>query len=158
MQRCVIAVLSGLLLAASVAWADDKPAAGHEGADRQTVATAQMLLRLLGIYSGTTNGTLGPQTRKALADYQQKLKLPVTGMPDRQTLYALGNPTAVAACVDAAMPMGDCLDNVAQMRRFLALGAPASAVKTSDGLRPGSSIMPGRKSVVGSDAAEEENR
>ena len=129
MRRWVIAALSGFLLAASAAWAEDKPAAAPGDADRHTVANAQILLHLLGIYNGTTNGTLGPQTKKALIEYQQKLKLPVTGMPDRQTVYALGNPTAVATCGDAAIPMAECLDNVAQMRHFLAVGASASDPK-----------------------------
>lgn len=130
MRRWVIAALSGLLLAASAAWAEDKPATAPGDADRHTVANAQILLHLLGIYNGTTNGTLGPQTKKALTEYQQKLKLPVTGMPDRQTVYALGNPTAVATCANATMSMAECLDNVAQMRRFLVQGTPAADPKS----------------------------
>jgi hypothetical protein len=51
------------------------------------VRSVQSALRRLGIYSGQVDGILGPDTHRAIEDYQVKNKLPVTGQPD-QTLNA----------------------------------------------------------------------
>jgi hypothetical protein len=106
--RAVTAALAVSLLAMPAAVAQPAPAKPAEP-DRQKVQAAQTLLHILGLYDGTTNGSFGPLTRKALTDYQQKLGLPLTGMPDDRTLYALHNPAAVKACTGAAVPMADCL-------------------------------------------------
>jgi hypothetical protein len=52
------------------------------------IRSVQAALRRLGLYSGQVDGILGPETRRAVEDYQAKNKLPVTGQPD-QTLNAL---------------------------------------------------------------------
>jgi len=52
------------------------------------IRSVQAALRRLGIYSGQVDGILGPDTRRAIADYQAKTKRPVTGQPD-QSLNAL---------------------------------------------------------------------
>jgi hypothetical protein len=52
------------------------------------IRLVQAALRRLGIYSGQVDGILGPETRRAVEDYQVKNELPVTGQPD-QTLNAL---------------------------------------------------------------------
>jgi hypothetical protein len=51
------------------------------------IRSVQAALRRLGIYSGQVDGILGPDTHRAIEDYQVKNKLPVTGQPD-QTLNA----------------------------------------------------------------------
>jgi hypothetical protein len=100
--------------------------------DHQEIATAQRLLRDLGLYRGTTNGTLGRRTRKALADYQEKFTLPVTGLPDQRTLYALNNPAAVQACRGSTWLMDDCLAAASRMNRFLEHASPRMQPSASD--------------------------
>ena len=82
-------------------------------AERQKVQSVQVLLHILGLYDGTTNGTLGPATRKAIGTYQEKLGLAATGTPDDRTLFALAHPAAVTACSGAAA-ITDCLDSRAR--------------------------------------------
>jgi hypothetical protein len=52
------------------------------------IRSVQAALRRLGIYSGQVDGILGPDTRRAIEDYQLRNKRPVTGQPD-QSLNAL---------------------------------------------------------------------
>jgi peptidoglycan hydrolase-like protein with peptidoglycan-binding domain len=52
------------------------------------IRSVQAALRRLGIYSGQADGILGPDTRRAIEDYQMRNKQPVTGQPD-QSLNAL---------------------------------------------------------------------
>jgi Putative peptidoglycan binding domain len=52
------------------------------------IRSVQAALRRLGIYSGQVDGILGPDTRRAVEDYQVENKLPITGQPS-QTLNAL---------------------------------------------------------------------
>src|SRR3984893_16632291 len=52
------------------------------------IRSVQAALRRQGIYSGQVDGILGPDTRRAIEDYQLRNKRPVTGQPD-QSLNAL---------------------------------------------------------------------
>jgi Putative peptidoglycan binding domain len=52
------------------------------------IRSVQAALRRQGIYSGQVDGILGPDTRRAIEDYQRRNKRPVTGQPD-QSLNAL---------------------------------------------------------------------
>jgi hypothetical protein len=52
------------------------------------IRSVQAALRRLGFYSGQVDGILGPDTQRAVEDYQVENKLPVTGQPD-QSLNAL---------------------------------------------------------------------
>jgi hypothetical protein len=54
------------------------------------IRSVQAALRRLGIYSGQADGILGPDTRRAIEDYQVKNKLPVTGQPDQGLNAMLG--------------------------------------------------------------------
>jgi len=54
------------------------------------IRSVQAALRRLGIYSGQADGILGPDTRRAIEDYQVKNKLPVTGQPDQGLNALLG--------------------------------------------------------------------
>lgn len=83
-------------------------------AEHQRVERAQLRLRSLGLYHGTTNGTLGPQTRDALSEYQRKLKLPVTGRLDQRTAYALDNNDLIEICVARGVAATDCLGAIKQ--------------------------------------------
>jgi peptidoglycan hydrolase-like protein with peptidoglycan-binding domain len=88
-------------------------------AEHQRVAQAQRRLRALGLYHGTTNGTLGPQTRSALSVYQQKLNLPVTGQLDQVTAYSLQNNELVEVCAAHGMAASQCLGAIEQFRTML---------------------------------------
>ena len=54
------------------------------------IRSVQAALRRLGIYSGQVDGILGPDTRRAIEDYQVKNKLPVTGQPEQGLNALLG--------------------------------------------------------------------
>lgn len=130
-MRVIIAALIGVSLTATLAFAEE-PRIVHESAaaaaERQKVQSAQVLLHILGFYGGSTNGTLGPATRGAIARYQEKVGLPATGTPDERTLFALANPAVVSACSGGASPIAACLDGTvpsdANLDRAV---APASA-------------------------------
>ena len=54
------------------------------------IRQAQQRLRTAGLSPGPADGTLGPQTQKALRHYQQTKGIQVTGALDTKTLQALG--------------------------------------------------------------------
>jgi peptidoglycan hydrolase-like protein with peptidoglycan-binding domain len=127
----IIAALMGVSLSATLALAEE-PGIVHESlaaaAERQKVQSAQVLLHILGLYDGTTNGTLGPATRRALTAYQEKVGLPASGAPDERTLFALAHPAAVVAC-GGVPAIADCLDNRA--RSGASVESAASVATTS---------------------------
>ena len=53
-------------------------------------AGIQVALRALGLYSGSIDGEIGPQTVTAIRAAQKQLHLPVTGIVDVKTRIALG--------------------------------------------------------------------
>jgi hypothetical protein len=54
------------------------------------IRSVQAALRRLTIYSGQVDGILGPDTHRAIEDYQIQNKLPVTGQPDQRLNSLLG--------------------------------------------------------------------
>ena len=54
------------------------------------IRSVQAALRRLGIYSGQVDGILGPDTQRAIEDYQVKNRLPVTGQPSQGLNALLG--------------------------------------------------------------------
>ncbi|MGQ0582177.1 MAG: peptidoglycan-binding domain-containing protein [Reyranella sp.] len=67
-------------------------------ADRTDQAQAvQVLLRHLGYYRGTTNGTVGPQTRTAIREFQLALGDPETGEVTEVLFEALKKKCAASA-------------------------------------------------------------
>jgi uncharacterized membrane protein YsdA (DUF1294 family) len=54
------------------------------------IRSVQAALRRMGIYSGQVDGILGPDTQRAIEDYQIRTKRPVTGQPDSSLNAALG--------------------------------------------------------------------
>lgn len=89
-------------------------------AQQQRVAEAQRRLSALGLYRGTTNGTLGPKTRSALAAYQGKVGLPATGQLDDATLYALQNNELLGVCAAHGVNARDCFGAIEQFQGILA--------------------------------------
>lgn len=71
----------------------EKPQSAHrynfQFSDNQ-VRSVQAALRRLGIYSGQVDGILGPDTRRAISDYQTRNRQPVTGQPDQTLNASLG--------------------------------------------------------------------
>ena len=142
-MRVIIAALIGASLWATLAFAEEARIV-HESAaaaaERQKVQSAQVLLHILGLYGGTTNGTLGPATRKAITDYQEKVGLPASGAPDQRTLFALAHPAAAAAC-RGAPTVADCLDNRARSQASLESAAPV-AMTSAPQARPAGDTDP----------------
>jgi hypothetical protein len=56
----------------------------------QVIVNVQRALKELGYYAGDINGSLGVNTRSALAAYQQDYGLETTGVVDEATVRALG--------------------------------------------------------------------
>ena len=56
----------------------------------QVIANVQSQLQQSGYYNGELDGQFGPETRRALLDFQRDNGLPVTGEIDEATLDALG--------------------------------------------------------------------
>ena len=54
------------------------------------VRSVQAALRRLGIYPGQVDGILGPDTKRAIEEYQVRTKRPVTGQPDQSLNASLG--------------------------------------------------------------------
>ena len=71
----------------------EKPNSAHrynfQFSDNQ-IRSVQAALRRLGVYSGQVDGILGPDTRRAIADYQSRNRQPVTGQPDQTLNASLG--------------------------------------------------------------------
>lgn len=55
----------------------------------ETVRRIQQTLKQQGIYKGAVDGKFGKSTATAIGIYQNKKKLPETGVPDRRTLLAV---------------------------------------------------------------------
>ena len=54
------------------------------------IRSVQAALRRMGTYSGQVDGILGPDTQRAIEDYQIRNKRPVTGQPDPWLNASLG--------------------------------------------------------------------
>ncbi len=71
----------------------EKPTSSHrynfQFSDNE-IRSVQIALRRQGIYSGQPDGILGPDTRRAIEEYQIKNKRPVTGQPDPSLNALLG--------------------------------------------------------------------
>jgi hypothetical protein len=54
------------------------------------IRSVQAALRRMGMYAGQVDGILGPDTQRAIEEYQVRTKRPVTGQPDQSLNAALG--------------------------------------------------------------------
>ena len=68
------------------------------------IRSVQAALRRLGIYSGQVDGILGPDTQRAIEDYQVKNKLPVTGQPDQEAKCLAGHLTGNLPITTTGLP------------------------------------------------------
>jgi len=59
-------------------------------ASSEDIKKVQQTLKDQGMYTGSVDGTMNAETKKALRDYQQKNNLKVTGTLDHETMAALG--------------------------------------------------------------------
>lgn len=66
------------------------PSYVYDSSSDSLAASAQDRLNRLGYSAGPADGVIGPQTRDALADFQNDNRLPVTGNLDTPTVRALG--------------------------------------------------------------------
>jgi peptidoglycan hydrolase-like protein with peptidoglycan-binding domain len=96
----VIAFGVGLTLAGTTqanAW--NRHAAMHSSGmhmSRAEITDVQQKLQADNLYSGKIDGKLGPQTRRAIAEYQKQNGLRVTANLDRQTRDSLLGSTGTA--------------------------------------------------------------
>jgi peptidoglycan hydrolase-like protein with peptidoglycan-binding domain len=75
------------------------------------VEQVQNILRHLGFYTGAADGLAGPATRDAVAAYQRKVGLSVTGSIDDALLNQLGT-APVAASVPTPTPRTDTTSSI----------------------------------------------
>jgi Putative peptidoglycan binding domain len=69
----------------------DEPIYGYEDQDpSQTISGVQTELQRLGYYKYAVDGTMGPATRAAIANYQRDNGLSITSAIDEPTLQSLG--------------------------------------------------------------------
>jgi peptidoglycan hydrolase-like protein with peptidoglycan-binding domain len=93
------------------ALADDPAAAGHVVVDPAFVAGLQKVLAGRGFYRGPVDGKFGGQTRAAIAAFEERTGLPVTGEPTVELLSRLRSthPSAPVAVIEppAAIPSSE---------------------------------------------------
>ncbi|MEQ9640179.1 MAG: peptidoglycan-binding domain-containing protein [Alphaproteobacteria bacterium] len=59
----------------------------------EVMRRAQEALKAQGYYSGVVDGLYGPGSKTALSKFQEANKLPVTGVPDPRTMFAIFRDT-----------------------------------------------------------------
>ena len=106
MRRLILTTASVVALGAALTCAGTIPANAwsHHAAmhspgtpvSSAEVRDIQQKLQADNLYSGKIDGMLGPQTRRAIADYQKQNGLRVTANLDRQTMDSLLGATGTA--------------------------------------------------------------
>jgi peptidoglycan hydrolase-like protein with peptidoglycan-binding domain len=71
----------------------DQQATQQLSADQ--VRQAQQQLKTAGLYQGSVDGIVGPETREAIGQFQAQKNLPRTGQLDSQTLAQLGGQSSM---------------------------------------------------------------
>jgi peptidoglycan hydrolase-like protein with peptidoglycan-binding domain len=66
-------------------------------ASESEIKQAQEQLKSAGLYKGTADGKMGPETKQAISEFQQKNGLTKTGELDQQTMAALSKTQSGAA-------------------------------------------------------------
>lgn len=77
------------------------------------VKQVQGILKELNFYTGTVDGLQGPNTQKAIADYQRKVGLAGTGAIDNALLDQLGATPTTAAVLPQPAPRADVTNAIA---------------------------------------------
>ena len=65
-----------------------------QSVDKAEIRDAQMTLQEMGLYRGQIDGLYGPNTRRAVSEFQSRQGLPRSGTLDRRTMQALDQQTA----------------------------------------------------------------
>lgn len=102
MKQVLAAAVLGLL-AAAPAWAQQQqfyptqypppPQLSQlpgQAVEPALVADIQRQLQAQGLYAGAVDGSFGPDTRQALAEWQRRQGYPVTGLVDSNAIAGLG--------------------------------------------------------------------
>jgi peptidoglycan hydrolase-like protein with peptidoglycan-binding domain len=126
LAAAVLLTGSVLALAACNNMGNDRPSAAESSraqADRQATAHVQSELKRTGFYAGAIDGSWGPESRSAMANFQQSKGLPPSGQPDQTSLNALASAAssgAPAATVsNAPPPPAPAVPSIAQVQQEL---------------------------------------
>ncbi|KQZ94183.1 peptidoglycan-binding protein [Mesorhizobium sp. Root157] len=98
------------------------------------VEQVQNILKHLGFYTGGADGLAGPATRDAVAAYQRKVGLPVTGTIDNALLDQLGT-APVTASVPIPKPRSDTTSSIPAAALPASTSLDAHIVKVQAGLK-----------------------
>ncbi|WP_157015068.1 peptidoglycan-binding domain-containing protein [Mesorhizobium xinjiangense] len=115
-----------------------RPQPIEETAAQGRVATVQRQLKALGLYPGEVDGLIGPQTHKAVEDYQKGAGLEVTGTIDEALVAQLskGTPTAIADDpVPTPAPRVAALEQADERAETASVVPDRTVVKVQAGLR-----------------------
>jgi peptidoglycan hydrolase-like protein with peptidoglycan-binding domain len=105
MRRLILTTASVIVLGAGLsftgttsasAWSQSGMHSRMGHISQAEVKDVQQKLQADNLYSGKIDGRLGPQTRRAIADYQRQNRLRVTANLDRQTRDSLLGTTGTA--------------------------------------------------------------
>ncbi|MHA6685152.1 peptidoglycan-binding domain-containing protein [Mesorhizobium sp. A556] len=99
------------------------------------VKQVQGILKNLNFYAGTVDGLQGPNTHKAIADYQRKLGLVASGEIDGTLLDQLGATPTTAAVVPQPAPRADVTNAIPASPPPAAVTSDARIVKIQAGLK-----------------------
>jgi peptidoglycan hydrolase-like protein with peptidoglycan-binding domain len=113
-----------------------------------TLKRAQAALKTLGVYSGPLDGLDGPATRRAIAAFQQKNGLVVSGELDETAIAALVDQTTTTQTIPSSRPLAspaaEVLGDAERVKRvqagLKAFGNEAIAVDGIMGARTQSAI------------------
>ena len=72
---------------------------------RPTIRKIQQTLNSRGFHAGPVDGVMNPDTQAALRDFQKSENLEPTGMPNQQTLAALGMPAEPTVSAERRAPI-----------------------------------------------------
>lgn len=95
---------------------DKKPTSwNNKGYSKAYIKTQQSLLKDLGLYKGSVDGILGPQTDAATREFQKKYDLEVDGLPGPQTnkkLVALTKSDSIKSLTSLQKAVGAVADDI----------------------------------------------
>ena len=137
MRRLILTTASVIALGAGLTFAGVAPAAAwtHHSAmhsrthvSRAEVRDVQQKLQADNLYRGKTDGFMGPETRRALAEFQKQNGLRVTANLDRQTrdslLGTMGTGTPPTSGNHMAPPMQGRTNTPGSMQGGANMAAP----------------------------------
>jgi peptidoglycan hydrolase-like protein with peptidoglycan-binding domain len=108
------------------------PAPATVAPTRERTARVQQALKDLGLYPGAVDGLIGPQTRKAVSDYQKTLGMAETGTIDDRLIQALGLGPDRAASAAPPLPAPRAAAPAATAETVAALPGTATRQAAAD--------------------------